>query len=282
MATRPVFMARNTIPYVNTVSVDFTFNSGQSASQKKKNVTAIHDGFTLRCPDAKVLEISSKSMQDGGVELSAFNLKKYVPSLGRSVPVECIYHAGKVFKNGGPYTDLIEKSPREAKRDERLQSSGELVGFSFEGMDFPLRPATAFYDFLYINALMENEEAAKTVLKYDAFTDIEYNPNKSIACQAKAAAIFVSLERLGLLEDAKTPEGFLQLFKEKPVAGAAAPVKEEVAPTPALETGNTVTHKIWGDGTVVSVANGIAVMNFASVGEKKLGVDWVVKNCAVN
>lgn len=52
-------------------------------------------------PGARVLEISSKSMQENGPALSAFALAKYVPALGRSVPVENVFQAGKVFEGGG-------------------------------------------------------------------------------------------------------------------------------------------------------------------------------------
>ena len=43
---------------------------------------------------------------------------------------------------------------------------------------------------------------AEEILNYDAFTDIEFNPKKSLNCQAKAAAIFVGLSRAGLIENA--------------------------------------------------------------------------------
>ena len=39
-------------------------------------------------------------------------------------------------------------------------------------------------------------------MEYDAFTDIAFNPQKSINCQAEAAAVYVSLKRQGLLEAA--------------------------------------------------------------------------------
>lgn len=152
-------------------------------------------------------------MQDGGVELSAFYLLKFVPSLGKSVPVENVFQAGKVFVNGGPFTDLLHVSPKEAKRDERLRSSGRLISFRFEGQDFPLLPQTAFYDYLYLNALLENEKLAKIALEYDAFTDVEFNPDKSINCQAKAAATFVSLSRMGLVERVKEVEEFIDLIR---------------------------------------------------------------------
>ena len=161
----------------------------------------------------KVLEISSKSLQPYGDALSAFYLCKYVPSLERSVPVEVIYQAAKTFKNGGPFLDLLEGSSRSAKKDERLKTSGDLISFTFEDQTYPIFPRTAFYDYLYVNALMENETLADEVLKYDAFTDIEFNPNKGVNCQARAAAMFVSLHRLGRLSEVKSFDTFLALYK---------------------------------------------------------------------
>ena len=180
-------------PYLIVWDAEFVYNGGFSIFQKQKNITAIHNAFRARFPNKKVLEISSKSMQEGGTELSAFHLRKYVSSFGKSIPVENVFQAGKVFKNGGPYTDLLYVSPKEAKQDERLRTSGPLIAFRFEGRNFPLQPQTAFYDFLYMNALLENEDLSKIVLEYDAFTDIEFNPNKSINCQAKSAAMFAAL-----------------------------------------------------------------------------------------
>ena len=39
-------------------------------------------------------------------------------------------------------------------------------------------------------------------MKYTSFTDIAFNPDKSINCQAKAAAVYVSLRKKGILEQA--------------------------------------------------------------------------------
>ena len=77
----------------------------------------------------------------------------------------------------------------------------------------PLIPRTAFYDWLYINALMENADLAEQVMEYDAFTDIEFNPNKSINCQARAAALFVAMKKLGRLEECKDFQGFLTAIR---------------------------------------------------------------------
>lgn len=212
MAQRPVFAPRKSKPYVNVYNPEFVWNSGLSASQKKKNVAALHGAFNNIFPEKKVLEISSKSFEELGIQLSAFNLKKFVPELGQAVPVECIYQGSKTFTAGGPYTDLYTGTSRAAKGDKRLSSSGTLTCFRFDGRDFPLRPLTAFYDWLYINALMEQPELAEQLMAYDAFTDIEFNPNKSLNCQARAAAIFVALSREGLIDRCKNFDDFVSLL----------------------------------------------------------------------
>jgi len=211
MAARPVFVPMKKAPYVDCCMTEFTWNKGLAVSQKKKNVVALHEAFNKRFPQRKVLEISSKSLQEEGIRLSAFNLLTYVPSLGRSIPVECAYQGGKVFAVGGPYTDLYTALPKDAKRDGRLKSSGMLRGFYFEGQRIPALPKTAFYNWLYIRALTENPELAEALLRYDAFTDIEFNPGKGINCQAEAAALFVSLSREGLLSRCADVETFLPL-----------------------------------------------------------------------
>ena len=213
MASRPVYVPKMSAPFLNSIPVEFTWNGGFAVSQKQKNIDAIHSGFLHRFPERKVLEISSKSRQELGVKLSAFNLKKYVPSLGKSIPLECIFQGGKVFAGGGPYIDLYTGTSREAKKDPRLKSSGMLKNFYFEGKMIPLVPKTAFYDWLYINALLENPELAQELLQYDSFTDVEFNPDKGVNCQAKAAAVYVALARLGLLEQVKEFDSYIALFK---------------------------------------------------------------------
>lgn len=212
MAARPVFLALKKAPYVDVVVPEFAWNAGQAVSQKQKNIAALHEAFYKRFPKRNVLEISSKSMQEPGVPLSAFNLKKEVPSLGAKVPVECVYQGGKVFSAGGPYTDLYTASSRDAKRDPRIRSGGMLRCFFFEGETFPLVPQNAFYNWLYVNALIENPQYAEQIVRYDAFTDIEYTPGRSVNCQARAAALFVSLSSLGLLDQCRNFDTFTALL----------------------------------------------------------------------
>ena len=284
MAVRPVFIAMNTPPYRTVWNAEFVYNKGLAVSQKQKNITAVHNVFRTHFSTQNVLEISSKSLQDGGISLSAFHLLKYVPSIGKSIPVENIYQGGKVFKNGGPYTDLYHCSPREAKGDERLQNSGALTGFYFEGQEYPLKPLTAFYNYIYISALRENPELAKIALAYDAFTDIEFNPNRSLNCQAEAAALFVSLTRMDLIDRINSFDEFLHILlpsQKSPVhtvPSTTAPMQTPKA-VPSLKIGDIVIHKLWGKGIVAAVNDTVATVSFESVGEKKLGIAWILQNC---
>lgn len=109
-------------------------------------------------PEYKMLEISSKSLQELGTKLSAFSLTKYIPERNTTMPGECIYQSSKVFSNGGSYTDLIFKSAKDAKTDIRLKNSGELIGFKFNGIGYPLTENFTFYNYIYISALIENPD----------------------------------------------------------------------------------------------------------------------------
>ena len=97
--------------------------------------------------------------------------------------------------------------------DPRLKSSGKLIGFQFFDKLFPLEPKNFFYDWLYINALIRQENLAEEILNFDAFTDIEFNPKKSLNCQARAAAVFVGLTRAGLINTVlETKKNFLKII----------------------------------------------------------------------
>jgi hypothetical protein len=180
-------------------------------SQKKKNVASMHaSAATLGY--SPVLEVSTKSDEKLGQRLSAFNLKVHLAD-GRTVPLECAFQGGKVFERGGPYVDLYEKEGRDARRDERLVTSGPITGFRFEGKSFPLIPKTAFYDWLYIRALYPHRDFLQRLRQFAGFSDIEFNPERSINCQARSCATFVSLDRLELLaECVESADRFIQVL----------------------------------------------------------------------
>jgi hypothetical protein len=202
MASRPIFtpsLSGNLL--VTTHYVDFDWHPGMAKSQAQKSIVSLHLAAKQKIGVEKVLEISSKSPDELGVSLSAFNLMIKTVKLEREFSLECAYQASKVFERGGPFTDLLNVKSIDAKRDPRLNQHGRLVKFRFYGTDWELEPRTAFYDWLYISALHKKPELAKQVLTYRAFSDIAFNPERSINCQAYAAALYVSLHERDLLSD---------------------------------------------------------------------------------
>lgn len=217
MAHRVCFLTQfNNGPVYREIEVEFQYFSGFSVSQKQKSIKSLHEIIRLVNKDIRVLEVSTKSPDSIGVELSAFNLRFYDKNSGNEYPLENVFQSSKVFEHGGPYRDLLEVHPRDAKRDERLKSSGELICFSLNGEDWELEPKSMFYDWIYMHALLRDSKLANAILEYNAFTDIEFNHNKSINCQARSAAIFVSLSKEGILE--KTLENKEELRKIYPSA----------------------------------------------------------------
>ena len=211
MARRPVFVPDSDKPYVSEVSLDFEYFPGSSIQQKQRSIASLHASYVARFPSSRVLEVSSKSERDIGVQLSAFNLMIEYPGRG-SCSVECAFQASKVFLHGGPFVDLFNASSRAAKSDRRLRESGKLVGFKYFEHEFPLEPKTYFYDWLYASTLCRHDKLVEQVMMFDAFTDIEHNPERSINCQARSVAKVVGLARAGLLTDAlQSPRAFLEL-----------------------------------------------------------------------
>ena len=211
MAQRPVFVAVAEVPRFKKELITFQFFSGFAQSQKRRSIESLHTAFLQAHPQERVLEISSMSKDEIGVKLSAFNLD--IKTLdGRRYSVESAFQSSKVFEHGGPYKDLLGKSSRDAKKDPRLKTSGALKAFRFSNKQFPLQPETYFYNWLYIHALDLHPELTDEIVKYTAFTDIAFNPEKAKNCQACAAAIYVSLKKNNILSEAlEDPKTFLQV-----------------------------------------------------------------------
>jgi hypothetical protein len=217
MAKRPVY-----IPKLNSESsgvivknVEFKWFPGMSKSQKQKSILSLHEAAGEK-NISPILEISSKSDSVLGVQLSAFNLMITTKKLSKVFSVETAFQSSKVFEKGGPYIDLLLGTSREAKKDIRLLESGNLVKFIFFSKEFNLKPRTLFYDWLYINALHQNEELSDGLVLYRGFTDIEFNPKRSINCQAYSAALYVSLKNMGTIKEAlESPETFLEILNDE-------------------------------------------------------------------
>ena len=85
-----------------------------------------------------------------GNKIGAFSLKY------NGVSLENIFQSSKKFEMGGPYTDLLMVTLKEAKQDKRLQNSGDLISFCIDGEEWPLNPKTLFYDYIYAKALFQS------------------------------------------------------------------------------------------------------------------------------
>ncbi len=208
MAKRSAFFIRQGKVVQDIFS--FEWFPGFSISQKQKSIDSLHHAIQKTDEKARPLEISTKSRETIGVNLSAFNLRL------NDYTLENIFQSAKVFTDGGPYPDLLDVPPKIAKRDERLQTSGTLRAFRYQNEDFPLIPKTAFYDFIYIAAAKNSFTAdeIEEIMNYDYFTDIEFNPAKSINTQARAAAMIrLLLDAYGELPDF-SKEDFIQYHKE--------------------------------------------------------------------
>ncbi|HIE44995.1 MAG TPA: hypothetical protein EYG80_00095 [Flavobacteriaceae bacterium] len=215
MAKRPIF-----IPNIqgnqlyNECEVEFKWNPGFAKIQKQKNIQALHE-------EAKkynlypILEVSSKSEELLGQRLSAFSLKTKTKEYGE-ISIECAFQGSKVFENNIQYNDIYSKTSLEAKKDTRIRNSGKLIGFNYMGDEWELEPKSAFYDWLYIQALYPHKDYLKKLFKYEGFTDIEFNPNKSINCQARTCAIIVSLLKKDLYNEAmSSKERFIEIIYAK-------------------------------------------------------------------
>ncbi len=228
MAQRPIYIPQTEGEYlVQTDMVDFKWFAGMAVSQKQKSIRSLHEAALEKRKNLnQILEISSKSETPLGVALSAFNLM-VMNAAGKTIAsVECVFQSSKVFEGDKQYLDLLKVSSREAKQDPRLKESGRLIAFRPNGKkdkEWGLNPLTAYYDWVYINALKQHEEYHEELLSYDAFSDIEFNPEKSINCQAYSVALFCSLYKRGILRDVlSSQQDFLTIYRDFRVENATS------------------------------------------------------------
>lgn len=201
---------------VRILKIEFVWFPGFSINQKQKSIKSLHLKATdaINIPFDEIIEISTKSKNNLGKSLSAFNLKTATLFENTQFSVESAFQSSKVFEKGGPYTEIINFDSRSAKKDPRLKNSGNLLYFIFYGNRFELSTGTAFYDWLYINVLLKNPILCEQIMKFSAFTDIEFNSAKSMNTQAFSIALFVALKRADIdMSDFKRPEVFLKKTK---------------------------------------------------------------------
>ena len=211
MEYKPVFMPRvGSDNLVKTDMVRIERHVGFATRQKKKTLNDLHRVIKKKYGFKNVLELSTKSGNKLSFPLSPYSLQ-ITNNDGQKYSVENAFQASKVFEQGGPYLDLLTEKPRQARKDDRLISSGELTGYDYFGMEWGVEPLTTFYDWLYINALKQHPELHEEVIQYQAFTDISFNPKRSVHCAAYSLAMFVALHKRDLLEGVEDPGTFYDL-----------------------------------------------------------------------
>lgn len=193
MATKMCFKVNEEKVFDEEI-VAFTYVKGMAFSQKCKNVLSFHSSIQTQFPNEKILEISTKSSNPVGVALSAFNLTL------DGCPVECLYHASKVFEDDTCFDFLKDYSPRDAKRYIRENGQKILKCYRYEEKEIPLSTGTLFYDYIYIRALMQHPAVSSVLIDYDLFTDIEFNEKKGLNCQARSCAIYSYLLRTDMVD----------------------------------------------------------------------------------
>ncbi len=216
MATRQVYIVTDE-GTVEKHDIDFKWYPGFSRIQKQKSIRDLHKSASskLNIHDSNLIEISSKSEMSLGIALSAFNLKTRTIYGGLEYSVESAFQSSKVFEKGGPFIENMYTDLLAAKRDPRLKNSGKLLYFRFFGQKFELNPVTTFYDWLYINVLLKNPALCEPIVKFSAFTDIEFNSKKSLNTQAFSVALFVLLKNLKVdMTNFKDHKVFLEKTKK--------------------------------------------------------------------
>lgn len=190
------------------IIVKFDYVKGLSFSQKQKNVLSFHRSIKNLYPEAKIIEISTKSPLSLGVKLSAFNLRL------DGYPIECIFQSSKIFEGGVQFSYLINESPKAAKQYIRENVDLPLIGFKYKNENFDILPRSMFYDYIYISALLQIKEDISAIADYDIFTDIEFNEKKSYNCQARACAIYAYMLRNNKVDYyMSSKESFKELYQ---------------------------------------------------------------------
>ena len=182
--------------------------------------TAVEHGRPRR-----TLEISSRSSDRLGRDLSAMNLPAAGDPHGRSV--EAVYQAAKCYGDGGPDAHVSRSGYEAKRRDRERRRQGPLAGFRHEGRQWPPETGSAFYDRLWTRSALRHcgHGVVERLQRYDGFTDQFHRP-RALACQAKTAATVAGMGLSRARAAIETPEAWLAH-----ISGRAAPAPP--APEPA-------------------------------------------------
>ena len=189
MAIRPIYISNiPEKPFIKR-DIQFVWIKGMSYSQKCKRRDSMHEVVAKLYPIDKVLEISTKSNKELGVNLSALKLTVKYKS-GNEETVEKIYQSSKV-----------------------LDENNKIKEFKFNNTLFEKDPYSMYYDYIYMLGLYCHKEYWEDLNKYDIFTDIEFNPNKMLNTQARAAAIWNTLYRNNMIDIIESQDEFKKYYK---------------------------------------------------------------------
>lgn len=176
--------------------MEFKWEPGMSTAQKTRSCKNLHNAL-LNAYRLTAMDISSASPTKLGKALSAFNL------MYKGYSVESWYQGSKVYKDGTVSHDLYGKDSLTCKLEAKKRGMCDFVGFNYKGTIMPTEPRTVFYDWLYLNAMVDTYGTDLDLSEYDAFTDVQAVLDID-ACQARSVCIYKLLqERLDwdLLED---------------------------------------------------------------------------------
>ena len=102
-------------------------------------------------------------------------------------------------------------------RKGNIMKKQQTIFTGVKNESWDISPSTMFYDYIYLSALKKREKLCEELMQFDTFTDIEFNPQKSINCQARTVAIFVTLNKYGLFDKfISDKELFKSIYLEKP------------------------------------------------------------------
>ena len=209
MATKMCFAVGEDVAFEERI-VEFEYIKGMAFSQKQKNVLSFHTSIQKMFPNSRIIEISTKSQSQLGVQLSAFNLRL------DGYPLECVFQSSKLFEGNIQLNHLLFEEPKAAKQYIHNNVSLHLIGFKYKDELFDLIPRTMFYDYIYISALIQSDIDASDIANYDIFTDIEFNEKKAYNCQARACAIYAHMLRHGSVEYyMSSKERFKELYSAR-------------------------------------------------------------------
>ena len=134
-----------------------------------------------RPPAGRSLEISSRSRDPLGRELSAMNL----PAAGdpRRRPVEAVYQAAKCYGGGGPDTPGCDSGYATKRRDRERRRDGPLSAFEHLGRRWPTETGSAFYDWLWPRSATARWRigVVDRLREHDAFSD-QFHHAGALAC----------------------------------------------------------------------------------------------------